>query len=494
MVGPAPDKKICTSNFFSVYDELCRKRKMMPLRNVKEHAWRKSIDFYTDRIKCDEWIPIIEAISTDRSLHFVAIRSRYEKKGDIEEFDTRERASKATGRPAIQTKFVMDLLLRALHNCISRSTHLTCLVLEGLALTEEYLSLLCAGISKCCSLQNISFHRCCLGDAGCEMICNTIKNSPNIRTIGMSGCNISEKGAYHLYLLLKHQQMERYNESWVQSLRYRAIDGAMLGGVRRITLNDNKELGDAGIAHFIEILKDDFWLKAIDLQNCGITDHGAFSILQMLEINDVLLVVDIRNNRYISSYIENEIMKTLARNNMQNLDESKEYCWISLAKSIENSASSQRLKSSPSGSSIGSKSSKKNEISSQRGAVKCSVPAIKRSCSDYNRQKMDKEQYEMKSHKLGLVSKQQQTTEDILQQIAALDIARRVGNPRKDLHSLLKRFQMEKDAFAVELQKMKPHPIGGYTYVDAGTTHPLGNSYKASHSALRVGDGVHKQA
>ncbi|XP_046998423.1 centrosomal protein of 78 kDa-like [Schistocerca americana] len=342
MVGPAPDKKISTSNFFSVYDELCRKRKMMPLRNVKEHAWRKSIDFYTDRIKCDEWIPIIEAIATDRSLHYVAIRSRYEKKGDIEEFNTRERASKATGRPAIQTKFVMDLLLRALHNCISRSTHLTCLVLEGLALTEEYLSLLCAGISKCCSLQNISFHRCCLGDAGCEMICNTIKNSPNIRTIGMSGCNISEKGAYHLYLLLKenhifehwmleynenyneHQQMERYNESWVQSLRYRAIDGAMLGGVRRITLNDNKELGDAGIAHFIEILKDDFWLKAIDLQNCGITDHGAFSILQMLEINNVLLVVDIRNNRYISSYIENEIMKTLARNNMQNLDESKE--------------------------------------------------------------------------------------------------------------------------------------------------------------------------
>ncbi|XP_049961699.1 centrosomal protein of 78 kDa-like [Schistocerca serialis cubense] len=452
MVGPAPDKKISTSNFFSVYDELCRKRKMMPLRNVKEHAWRKSIDFYTDRIKCDEWIPIIEAIATDRSLHYVAIRSRYEKKGG-------------------KLKLGGGILLK----------------------DEIDFAFLMLGISKCCSLQNISFHRCCLGDAGCEMICNTIKNSPNIRTIGMSGCNISEKGAYHLYLLLKHQQMERYNESWVQSLRYRAIDGAMLGGVRRITLNDNKELGDAGIAHFIEILKDDFWLKAIDLQNCGITDHGGFSILQMLEINNVLLVVDIRNNRYISSYIENEIMKTLARNNMQNLDESKEYCWISLAKSIENSASSQRLKSSPSGSSIGSKSSKKNEISSQRGAVKCSVPAIKRSCSDYNQQKMDKEQYEMKSHKLGLVSKQQQTTEDILQQIAALDIARRVGNPRKDLHSLLKRFQMEKDAFAVELQKMKPRPVGGYTYVDAGTTHPLGNSFKASRSALRVGDGVHKQ-
>ncbi|XP_049785954.1 centrosomal protein of 78 kDa-like [Schistocerca cancellata] len=363
MVGPAPDKKICTSNFFSVYDELCRKRKMMPLRNVKEHAWRKSIDFYTDRIKCDEWIPIIEAISTDRSLHYVAIRSRYEKKGEILSHINKD-------ADYIEKVMFMDKAFT------------------------------CKGISKCCSLQNISFHRCCLGDAGCEMICNTIKNSPNIRTIGMSGCNISEKGAYHLYLLLKHQQMERYNESWVQSLRYRAIDGDMLGGVRRITLNDNKELGDAGIAHFIEILKDDFWLKAIDLQNCGITDHGAFSILQMLEINNVLLVVDIRNNRYISSYIENEIMKTLARNNMQNLDESKEYCWISLAKSIENSASSQRLKSSPSGSSIGSKSSKKNEISSQRCAVKCSVPAIKRSCSDYNQQKMDKEQYEMKSHNL----------------------------------------------------------------------------------------------
>ncbi|KAA0198537.1 Centrosomal protein of [Fasciolopsis buskii] len=83
------------------------------------------------------------------------------------------------------------------------------------------------------------------------------------------------------------------------------------GGLRRITLSDNPQIGDAGSINIAEALVDDLWIKAIDLQACGLTDASArvwLSVLAGTQVkvkpsgerantgNRSLFVLDLRRN------------------------------------------------------------------------------------------------------------------------------------------------------------------------------------------------------
>jgi centrosomal protein CEP78 len=50
-------------------------------------------------------------------------------------------------------------------------------------------------------------------------------------------------------------------------------------GIRRITINSNPLIGDKGVHLLSEAFKSDLWLKALDLQDCGITTIGANYLL-----------------------------------------------------------------------------------------------------------------------------------------------------------------------------------------------------------------------
>ncbi|VDN13541.1 unnamed protein product [Dibothriocephalus latus] len=92
------------------------------------------------------------------------------------------------------------------------------------------------------------------------------------------------------------------------------MDG--LGGLRRVTLNDNPDIGDAGAVQLADALRDDLWIKAVDLQNCGVSNVGALAWLGILSEtkNDIstdcsitiaeggnrsLMVLDLRRNGLI---------------------------------------------------------------------------------------------------------------------------------------------------------------------------------------------------
>ncbi|VDP93892.1 unnamed protein product, partial [Echinostoma caproni] len=58
--------------------------------------------------------------------------------------------------------------------------------------------------------------------------------------------------------------MQRHGAAWADSLRYRHPNLDQLAGLRRITLNDNPRIGDAGSISMAEALADDLWIKAVD--------------------------------------------------------------------------------------------------------------------------------------------------------------------------------------------------------------------------------------
>uniref|UniRef100_A0A663F895 Centrosomal protein 78 n=1 Tax=Aquila chrysaetos chrysaetos TaxID=223781 RepID=A0A663F895_AQUCH len=227
--------------------------------------------------------------------------------------------------PAIRSKDLTGQLCKAVKGCLSISDVLKNLELQGLLLRERDLILLTKGLATASSLESVSLAHCPIGDGGLETICQSIKNSATIRYVNFTGCSLTWRGAEHIANVLKHQAMKRHGEAWAESLRYRRPDLDYMTGLRRITLNCNMLVGDRGASAFADCLGEDLWLKALDLQQCGISNEGARSLLDALQTNTTLVVLDVRKNPLIDHVMmKNIIERALMNGNSANL----EYKWL----------------------------------------------------------------------------------------------------------------------------------------------------------------------
>lgn len=82
-------------------------------------------------------------------------------------------------------------------------------------------------------------------------------------------------------------------------------------GLRRVTLNGNEKLGDSGLMDICEVLQDDIWMKALDVQLCGLTDIIGRKFVELLKRNVILEVVDLRLNKTIGLDTMERIVKLL---------------------------------------------------------------------------------------------------------------------------------------------------------------------------------------
>ncbi|KAK7489946.1 hypothetical protein BaRGS_00018811 [Batillaria attramentaria] len=119
--------------------------------------------------------------------------------------------------------------------------------------------------------------------------------------------------------------MRRHTEAWRDSLRYGQPDLDRMSGLRRINLNNNPLIGNQGAQVLAEALKDDLWVKALDMQGTGVSTAGAKSFLDVLKYNTTLVVLDLRRNPLIDRNILHSLMEQLMINcNGQET----EYQWI----------------------------------------------------------------------------------------------------------------------------------------------------------------------
>ncbi|GBP07535.1 Protein Cep78 homolog [Eumeta japonica] len=244
-VGPAPQENLT------------------PLSNVLTSGNGKVLDFCVDRIKYVDWPPILNALSCDLSLHSIAIRCRQKVRTVLEHIDCERLAKTVTKRAVILTNFMLCNLIEALVQCLTDTTFLATLTLEGLPLKIPYLNPLCEAILSNNSLRHIHLPRCGVGDAGCQALCRAVRCLPGVLTLDLTGCEITPLGASHIADLIKFQKIHRYSENWVHTLRYRLPELDAMAGLRRITLCTNPGLGDAGLSLLFEVLADDLWIKGI---------------------------------------------------------------------------------------------------------------------------------------------------------------------------------------------------------------------------------------
>ncbi|KAM6362991.1 centrosomal protein of 78 kDa isoform 2-T2 [Pluvialis apricaria] len=324
MIESVKIRRQCMLDFYSHYEHLCALQGSVPLKAVKANLTQGALDLTVDSIKAADWVPLLNAIRHNKTLTSIGIRSFHQQglgESGVERYKTYFRRR----IPAIRSKDLTGQLCKAVKGCLSISDVLKKLELQGLLLRERDLILLTKGLATAASLESVSLAHCPIGDGGLETICQSVKNSATIRYVNFTGCSLTWRGAEHIANVLKHQAVKRHGEAWAESLRYRRPDLDYMTGLRRITFNCNMLVGDRGASAFADCLGEDLWLKALDLQQCGISSEGARSLLDALQTNTTLVVLDIRKNPLIDHVMmKNIIERVLMNGNSAN----SEYKWL----------------------------------------------------------------------------------------------------------------------------------------------------------------------
>ncbi|XP_020747808.2 centrosomal protein of 78 kDa isoform X2 [Odocoileus virginianus] len=323
MIDSVKLRRDSAADFFSHYEYLCALQDSVPLPAVRACLREGVLDFNADRLRVADWAPLLSTLKNDKDLPLICIKSFFQPwLGETASDRNKVYRSRV---PAIRNKDVTFQLCKALKCCLSASGALRNLELNGLVLRERDLTMLTKGLNKSATLVHLSLVNCPIGDGGLEIVCQGIKNSVTLKTINFTGCNLTWQGADHMAKILKYQTIRRHEETWAESLRYRRPDLDCMAGLRRITLNCNTLIGDLGANGFAESLSEDLWLRALDLQQCGLTNEGANALLKALETNRTLVVLDIRKN----PLVDHSVMKAIIKKVLQNGRSAKsEYQWI----------------------------------------------------------------------------------------------------------------------------------------------------------------------
>lgn len=242
----------------------------------------------------------------------------------FEELDTIKKAQTLVTAPPIYSKFLLDELTTALQNFISNTKVLETLVLEGLPFSGCYMMPLANGLSHNQSIKFLNFSRSNIGDEACEILCETLKHLMNVEVLNLSSCNLGVKGAEAVTNLVKYHKIQRFSEAWQQSLRYQNVDADSFSGLRKILLNNNPGIGDGGIELIAEALKEDVWVKDVEVQGCGLTDEGAQHIISCLNINKTILNFNIAGNPKVSEHLHRHITVNLGVAETESSDSSVE--------------------------------------------------------------------------------------------------------------------------------------------------------------------------
>ncbi|CAB3228823.1 unnamed protein product [Arctia plantaginis] len=328
MVGKGSEQN--SRIFHQCYLNCCKLQNLTPLNYVIPSGNGKVLDFCVDRIKYIEWPAILNALSCDLSLHYVSIKCRQQVKTVLEHIDCERLAKTVNKRCVLLTNFMLTNLIEAITQMLSNTTLLTTLILEGIPLRIPYLNPLCETILINNCLQHLHLSQCLIGDAGCLAICKSLRCLPNILTLNLSGCELTPLGAEYIADLVKYQKIHRYSENWTHTLRYRLPDLDTMAGLRRITVCSNPAIGDVGVAKLFEVLADDLWIKALDVQNCSLTEKAGTAALNMLKSNTTLVILDLRHNVEVTCETLSKIRTVLRNHERGTMDQ---LSWLSSSSS-----------------------------------------------------------------------------------------------------------------------------------------------------------------
>ncbi|XP_027471430.1 centrosomal protein of 78 kDa isoform X6 [Zalophus californianus] len=188
MIDSVKLRRDTAADFFSHYEYLCALQDSVPLPSVRACLREGVLDFNADRLRIVDWAPLLSTLKINKDLPLVSIKSFFQpwlgETGSDKSKVCRSRI------PAIRNKDVTFQLCKALKCCLSVSSALKNLELNGLVLRERDLTVLTKGLNKSTSLVHLSLANCPIGDGGLE-------------TLDLQQCGLTNEGAKALLKALE---------------------------------------------------------------------------------------------------------------------------------------------------------------------------------------------------------------------------------------------------------------------------------------------------
>nr|XP_054365163.1 centrosomal protein of 78 kDa isoform X4 [Mirounga angustirostris] len=188
MIDSVKLRRDSAADFFSHYEYLCALQDSVPLPSVRACLREGVLDFNADRLRIVDWAPLLSTLKINKDLPLVSIKSFFQpwlgETGSDKSKVCRSRV------PAIRNKDVTFQLCKALKCCLSVSSALKNLELNGLVLRERDLTILTKGLNKSTSLVHLSLANCPIGDGGLE-------------TLDLQQCGLTNEGAKALLKALE---------------------------------------------------------------------------------------------------------------------------------------------------------------------------------------------------------------------------------------------------------------------------------------------------
>jgi centrosomal protein CEP78 len=333
-----------SANFWENYEHLCALQNLMPLQSLKACLsidGGANLNLNVDKLKSADWEPLLNTMRVNKNLKIIQFHSNYVAQNENDPKSVGY--AKLKKPPSIRNKDRTNKLCRSLKECFSISHYLSKLELYNIPLSVKDCAQIAKGFRVNKSIKILSLDRCMIGDEGLSVICKDIQSSSNLNRVNFSACNLTHEGASILASLIKVQALKRHNEAWKDSLRYGRPDLDSMFGIRRITINSNQMIGDKGVQYLADAFKSDLWLKALDLQDCGITTQGAKYLLDGLKFNAMMHVLDVRLNVNIDRDTLQKIMEQVMINSSGN---NTDYEWMDLSQTAVASISTKSASSS----------------------------------------------------------------------------------------------------------------------------------------------------
>lgn len=350
-------------DLYEYYCRICALKRSTPLEAVKVGLVSGVVDLNVRRLHHEDWDPLLMAVaSSPKSVKTIVIHGGNGKKSEharlvCEHLDVKMRTK----------------LCDALKCCLKASSHLHRLSLQSIPLQPSDLTLICEGILRNKSLRSLSLQYCQIGDAGFEEVMRGVLGSPVV-SLDVSSCCLSSKSAHILVGALKRQAGELQSRVWQGSLRWQNLNLESMPALRHLRVNDNPLLGNKAAEIIAQYLKDDLWVKVLEMNNCGLDRIGAKHFIDALKVNKTLAVLDMQNNPDIPLATQLKLQQAVAGNGRTDLP--FEYEEIVLLESQKDSKSQKfsHVRVRPSSctgciTSANSKTKYKQQVSTNNGKV-----------------------------------------------------------------------------------------------------------------------------
>ncbi|KFM79107.1 Centrosomal protein, partial [Stegodyphus mimosarum] len=318
-------------DFRGRYNQLCSEGQICPLKSVGKKLKGNEFCTAVEAIRYEHWEFVLKALSIDNSLtkvQFVSVLTP----ADYALVNGKKKKVRDLPIPYGRTAGNISAICKAVSSLLSISQTLRQLKLENLMMRPEDADCLSEGL-KNANLVYFSLAGCRLGDDFIERLCRGLHVS-KIDWIDLSSCRLSMRSITSLSNVIKSHNIRRHNEMFKDTLRQQLPSLDAQKGLKRVSLNDNL-LCDKGINILTESLADDLWIKALDLQKCGVGNEGAMKLLQIAKVSPQIQIIDLRLNE-VDEYILERLYQQLELNKAGKILEAAKHSTVRKSNKYEN--------------------------------------------------------------------------------------------------------------------------------------------------------------